>query len=725
MNELVDLLERIENPGTFVVDGKLSSVPPGLKVKGLGLIALPFLEHQAQTLIQVSEQAPYGLGEETVLDTKVRNTWQISSENFSLTNPQWQQSLQKSVDKIGMQLGLHGCKINADPYKLLIYETGSFFSVHRDTEKVANMFATLVVNLPSEHEGGELVVSHGKQSKHFSFTNSDSFYPGFVAFYADCYHEVKPITSGYRICLIYNLSITDRLKQPRLSEQSKVIEELTDSIQQWRKKKTDNPILTYLLEHDYTEENLSIENLKNGDYAKAIALLEVAEKNNCQAFLCLASYYRSSYGEAGYYDKYSYDDDLDEDDFEEYDVDEEEVYAHCFITAKGDKVNITKLSLNEEDILSKIALLDGPGRDVSISEATGNEGATKELWYHRGAVIIWPSERSIDMTTKMDISYGIYFLQDFIKKHTPLDSAQRKKIIPLANHILDKQHPYSDQDIYPELLEIKDIELLKGYIHKRMDGYDSNIIRGEELIQILEQFGWQHFVEGIRTDLSSQYNVMEWIHSLLSAKVSVSHKGLEIIKKWFVDFWQSSLTRSVATKEISYVLQNASLLKSFALIPDILQFISTQKKGLFLTQHYGPAVIDAVNKLQDYDYDKSIIRQFIDDVLQQIEQDFPTPPEKPVDWSRKADLACDCQFCKQTGKFLLDPLQSKMTIDKTLKRNLLHIEDKVRKYHIDMDIEIRRTPPKFQGILKKNQNEYKNKCKLFKQAQDIKKSLKL
>ncbi len=40
------------------------------------------------------------------------------------------------------------------------------------------------------------------------------------------------------------------------------------------------------------------------------------------------------------------------------------------------------------------------------------------------------------------------------------------------------------------LLEIKDIELLKGYIHKRMDGYGSNIIKGEELIQILEQFGF-------------------------------------------------------------------------------------------------------------------------------------------------------------------------------------------------------------------------------------------
>ena len=340
-------------------------------------------------------------------------------------------------------------------------------------------------------------------------------------------------------------------------------------------------------------------------------------------------------------------------------------------------------------------------------------------------MILWPEERSIDMTTKMDTSYGIYFLRDFIKKNTPLDSVKRKKIIPLATHILDKQHPYHNEDICPELIEIEELELLKRYIHKRMSRYNTNTIKGAVLIQIMEQFGWQNFAESISSDLSSQDNVMEWIHSLLYEKESISNEGQEIIKKWFTDFWQSSLTRHLTKNNISYVLQNVSLLKSPTLSTDIHQFISTKKKGLFVTRHYGPALIDALNNLQECDYEQLIIRQFIDDVLQQIEHDFPAPPEKPQDWSRKADLACNCQFCKQTRNFLLDPEQSTITIDKTLKRNLLHIEDEVRKNHIDMDTEINRAPPKFQGILKKNQNEYKNKCNLFKQAQDIKKSLQV
>ena len=33
----------------------------------------------------------------------------------------------------------------ADLYKLLVYDPGSFFVNHRDTEKAAGMFATLII----------------------------------------------------------------------------------------------------------------------------------------------------------------------------------------------------------------------------------------------------------------------------------------------------------------------------------------------------------------------------------------------------------------------------------------------------------------------------------------------------------------------------------------------------------------------------------------------------
>ena len=351
-----------------------------------------------------------------IVDTSVRNVWQISSENFEITNPEWEISLRKSIDKaVKKQLGLHECNITFKPYKLLIYEKGSFFKLHRDTEKIPNMFATMVINLPSEHEGGELIVSHGNQSKSYSFSNNDGFHSEFVAFYSDCYHEIQPITSGYRVCLIFNLAIENRKKQPLLSQQLKLVDDVGDYLSQWSKEKNSTPILTYLLEHNYSEKHILMGNLKNGDFAKATALLSAAEKNNFQAFLCLVTYYRTSYGDTAYYGRYS-SNELSENEFEEYDVDKEEVYAHCFTSSDGTEIKISKLYLEENEVLAKTPLLAGPGRGFSISEATGNEGATKDLWYHRGAVIVWPKERDFDVAARADIDYGIKFLKKSISK---------------------------------------------------------------------------------------------------------------------------------------------------------------------------------------------------------------------------------------------------------------------------------------------------------------------
>lgn len=40
--------------------------------------------------------------------------------------------------------------------------------------KIPNLFATLVINLPSAHEGGELIISHAGQSQRYSFADVDT-----------------------------------------------------------------------------------------------------------------------------------------------------------------------------------------------------------------------------------------------------------------------------------------------------------------------------------------------------------------------------------------------------------------------------------------------------------------------------------------------------------------------------------------------------------------------
>jgi len=58
------------------------------------------------------------------------------------------------------------------------------------------MFATLVVVLPSEYSGGELVVRHQGREVRLDLRRDEPSEAAFAAFYADCVHEVRPIASA-------------------------------------------------------------------------------------------------------------------------------------------------------------------------------------------------------------------------------------------------------------------------------------------------------------------------------------------------------------------------------------------------------------------------------------------------------------------------------------------------------------------------------------------------
>ena len=78
--ELAEILATVLRPGDFYASGTAEVYAPGLAVEGAGVIALPLLPPQAAELIAQAERAPYGRGEETVLDTEVRRVWQIRAD---------------------------------------------------------------------------------------------------------------------------------------------------------------------------------------------------------------------------------------------------------------------------------------------------------------------------------------------------------------------------------------------------------------------------------------------------------------------------------------------------------------------------------------------------------------------------------------------------------------------------------------------------------------------
>lgn len=88
------------------------------------------------------------------------------------------------------------------PYKLNVYGKGGFFKSHVDSPTEPGMIGTVVVALPSEHEGGELIVD--KKEISFSSKSKESLIQ-YAAFFSDLPHEIKPVTSGFRITITFRL----------------------------------------------------------------------------------------------------------------------------------------------------------------------------------------------------------------------------------------------------------------------------------------------------------------------------------------------------------------------------------------------------------------------------------------------------------------------------------------------------------------------------------------
>ena len=107
--------------------------------------------------------------------------------------------------------------------------------MHRDTEKETGMFATLRIQLPSEHKGGTLTVHHRGEEKCLDsiMDSGDGYY--YSACFRDCEHELSPVLEGKRLCLVYNLLRSDYGPLPKApADHSAEIAAVEQAVETWR-----------------------------------------------------------------------------------------------------------------------------------------------------------------------------------------------------------------------------------------------------------------------------------------------------------------------------------------------------------------------------------------------------------------------------------------------------------------------------------------------------------
>ncbi|KAL3480567.1 hypothetical protein BJX99DRAFT_18616 [Aspergillus californicus] len=409
-DDLLDALEAIKTTGCFLTSRSLiSGINPGLHVSGVGQVALPLSPNAAKSIAAACHASPYGKGGETLVDDSVRRTWELNVDQFSFHNPAWRYQTGLILRDVVAKLGLDAdpSEVQADPYKLLLYEEGAFFLPHQDSEKADGMFGTLVISLPSKHEGGDVIASHRNESRTYVSSTDSEYNFSYAAWYSDVRHEIRPVTSGYRLVLTYNLihrpSATALKGRDGLAEQLGNC--LTSWANRWDQKASDlkadswpesswfsrtkedscRPFLVYLLDYEYTPVELGFTRLKGADRARVAELQKACDACGFRVFLTNVEKQVS-----GPVDSHGYKHYGNRGRLRELDV---IIYSSLRISnvvGVDGRTIIRELDIPEPLIINHDFSEAEPDEE-DFEGFTGNEGAEATRYYHRAGVLIVPN----------------------------------------------------------------------------------------------------------------------------------------------------------------------------------------------------------------------------------------------------------------------------------------------------------------------------------------------
>ncbi len=742
--ELAEILDSIQQPGSFYASGVAEIHTPSLTVEGIGAVALPLLPMQAEQLVSVAERAPYGKGEETLVDTEVRRTWQISADKIRLGGKHWQNNLDGIVARVAKQLGVNG-KVVAELYKLLVYDKGSFFVSHRDTEKAAGMFATLVIILPSVYTGGELLVRHRGEEARLELHVSDPSEVAYAAFYADCKHEVLPITSGCRLALIYNLLRTDQSQASEPPDYGSEQAEIADWLRKWGQsleaEESDAPQkLIYLLEHAYTQAELSFAALKGEDAARGAVATAAAEQAACDLHLGLLTIHEYGSAEHAYYPSRR-------GRYREYEGNDEfeigEVMDRFQKLSRWRKPDDSRPALAEIPFVDEeVCLPEGETlepEEVEFSEATGNEGASFERTYQRAALVFWPRRRRLAVLNQAGLRITRPYLNDlaerWVRSGEGFASSLWQEAHELSGYML-RTWPQTNNTYWhsdsagerPALLNA----LFRLQDHARIDEFLAGISAegnygmgdNENLVLAIGLLPPARAIELIErivakratidptacADLLARCSLAAWAGEPPSSLLPAAKSLVEALPgdpqtPQPKDYWSR---QALANPRFVVNLMAALERISPALAEQAADCLLTRPATYGVDAILIPALLSlagqtgaATGRL------RAVCREHLD-------QRIAITLQPPEDWTRASNLSCKCKYCSELSRFLADPGLKEWTF-KAVQDERSHVEHSIRQAECDLDMKTDTSGRPYTLICVKNQASYQKRVRQCEQ----------
>ncbi len=702
IDRIQQVLSRAATHGTFATRHTAEISELHLDVVGVGAVPLPLSSRMARKLCEVAKPARYGLREKTLLDRRVRDTWEIEKRRIKLDTRRWKRTLDPTLTLIARDLGLPtDAKLRAELHNLLLYGPGQFFAPHQDSEKADGMIGSLVVLLPSDSRGGALVVEHHDEAVSVRGSSRQLV---LAAFYADCRHEVKPVTSGYRAALTYNLFI-DRATSAPPRPATKPLDTLTELVRDHfaSPRPSRGPLwpsrgaperLVYLLDHEYTQAGLSWRQLKSGDAGRAALLREVAARLDCEIVLALADVHETWSCEDDWEDRgwrrrrsgYGRDeDDVDGGDEQEgqrvgrgeahtlLELCDSDIELRHWVAPSDKRVpTISDEVAGDEICFTKPSVELAPFKSEHEGY-TGNAGNTVDRWYHRAAVMLWPRTRTFAIRTKASPAWGIKTIATALARGT--GSVARRdlaEVLPFWREVAPREAaPGFIEQLLQVAAEIDDATLAAALVEpiaiERMTPP-----MAKRWITLLARYGIE-WSEGVFARWSTRperggepRSREDWLVSLPKLCAPLCTSGAEdaialgrcIVRaqwawiearlgRWMEEPVSSSALRAseAMSRPIVGLLGAAGLTGDHKLQTTIVE-------RLTMARGYPVAGALAVLRAGAHGGASLGLAPLHEDCARVLGKLLETPPRTPEDWSIPTTLRCKCELCSRLTRFL-------------------------------------------------------------------------
>ena len=745
---LEELLRSIDRPGDFCAHGRRFVPMPRLEVDGAGPLSFPVPEAQVRALIAVAERAPYGKGPDTLVDTSVRDCWQVDSTRVRLSGKTWPDTLAKILDAAATGLGCPSGRLDAHLYKLLAYETGGFFSPHRDTEKADGMIATLSISLPTVGSGGELIVRHRDREVRMDMNAGEPSELAFAAFYADCTHEVRPVTEGHRLSLVFNLCVragdSDTPREaPDYSEQ---VDEIAKRLVEWRHTEDAADKLVWLLEHEYSEAGLSFDALKNADAALAKTLARAADRADCELYAAIV--HIEEHGDATFEGDYldGWDTDgIDAEDMEIGELHDSRHWLDGWVSQDGNQPPFGELSLLPEELLPRGALDDADPDEQWLHEATGNAGVSLERAYRLAALVLWPRPETLAIVAGGGVDGAVaWVIRELDRNADVMD----ERIGALVSSLIDRWpsggFDRSEPSARARMLQLlaatgdanRTARFLREVIALRYGGDENEALapalnlvgpdggrrflaalvdsrfpwKHAETLTFLRQLDEKHAGSTSRTwDDALREGVRAALAALPAALAPLSQEereswdtpqrtapGDRAIRDLFALAWRWGLTGEAETAARAIAERPAAVTPD-RVLPAALRALREEE------EESGFADTTAFATLWRHAADFLFARS-------------DEPPAEPRDWAIPADIACTCEHCRRLKAFCRDPGANVARFP--LRQDLRgHLHQIIERHRLDLDHVTERRGRPYTLVCTKNRATHKRR--LAEYAEDV------